>query len=110
MIWNGSRTIIIPSNKYKQWHEQESWNVRSQKPIKGIKRCKITYQFYTNDKRRRDASNLIESINDLLVDNGVLVDDNWFVIEEMHILPVVYDKDVKPHVDVEIYPLANSDN
>ena len=33
--------------------------------------------FYVQDLRRRDVSNMIESINDLFVDMGVVVDDDW---------------------------------
>lgn len=33
--------------------------------------------FYCKDLRRRDVSNMLESINDLLVDTGILKDDDW---------------------------------
>lgn len=37
----------------------------------------INYVFYCQDLRRRDVSNMLESINDLLVDVGILKDDDW---------------------------------
>ena len=33
--------------------------------------------FYCKDLRRRDVSNMLESINDLLVDAGIIEDDDW---------------------------------
>lgn len=33
--------------------------------------------FYVQDLRRRDVSNMIESINDLFVDEGIVKDDDW---------------------------------
>lgn len=33
--------------------------------------------FYVQDLRRRDVSNMIESINDLFVDLGIVADDDW---------------------------------
>ena len=33
--------------------------------------------FYVQDLRRRDVSNMIESINDLFVDLGIVEDDDW---------------------------------
>jgi len=45
-----------------------------------IKKCKsITCHIYYGTKRKKDNTNVVESIHDLLVDTGILEDDNWQV-------------------------------
>ena len=97
------RNIIVSSERHQDWHEIAMYELLEQLiPRDGIKSCNITYQFYTPTKHRKDSSNLIESINDLLVDYGLLDDDNWFVIHEQKILPVIYEKDGKDGVQITI--------
>lgn len=91
-VKNG-RLINIPSQRYKDWHKDATTQLIAQKcPKLGLAGVYIEYQLFAKDKRAKDASNTIESINDLLVDYGMLKDDNWFTIEEMHVLPVIVDK------------------
>ncbi len=87
------RIMIFPSTEFERWHKpavlqmklQMSRMVQAHWPIP---RCKhvIAKIFYT-DKRRRDTSNTFESIMDLLVDAGVLTDDNWSVVGPTLIYP-----------------------
>ena len=65
----------FPSRKYSEWHEDAGWQIKSLKPIKH--RIKIDYIFTPKDRRLFDVSNKIESINDLLVDMGIIEDDNY---------------------------------
>jgi Holliday junction resolvase RusA-like endonuclease len=39
--------------------------------------------FLMPDARRTDLTNKAESVADLLVDNGIIKDDSWQVIDEM---------------------------
>lgn len=41
----------------------------------------IQYVFRLPDKRRTDISNKLESVNDLLVEYGLLLDDNCLIID-----------------------------
>ena len=71
----------FPNKKYTEWHKSATKQLEAIEPmdfnwIMGIK-CEINYMFYVQDLRRRDVSNMLESINDLLVDVGILEDDNW---------------------------------
>jgi len=59
----------------------------------------IHIHFKFGDKRRTDLTNKAESINDLLVDNGIIPDDEWKVLENV-ILSCEYEKDVW---ETEIY-------
>lgn len=70
---------MLPSKSYREWQEAKSWELKAQKlpKLEGFKKIEIT--IYAPDKRSADLSNKTESIMDLLVDNGVIEDDNWFI-------------------------------
>lgn len=70
--------IIMPSENHKKWHKDASKQLigRTDK-IKSNHLCLI---FYTRDARKRDLTNLAESVMDLLVDNAYIVDDNYYVV------------------------------
>lgn len=70
----------FPSKRYTEWHKSASeqlGRVEGSPGIGIIAKKTINYMFYVQDARRRDVSNMIESINDLLVDIGILEDDDW---------------------------------
>lgn len=71
----------FPSKRYSEWHRNSSLQLQTilegGLTINSDLKCEIEYRFYVQDLRRRDVSNMIESINDLLVDLGILKDDDW---------------------------------
>jgi len=74
----------IPSKRYKEWHSSASEQLIQQvKNIKEITPKTVVLTFYAPDKRVADLTNKTESVMDLLVDNGVFKDDNWWVIKEL---------------------------
>lgn len=69
---------IVPSKAYQMWHKEQmatlAGSVRIPSPVS------IEYRFWIGGKAvpaRFDLSNAIESINDLLVDAGILEDDSF---------------------------------
>ena len=60
----------------------------------------ISIKIYAPDKRKADLTNKAESIMDLLVDNGKIEDDNWFVIGDIRLLFGGVDK-VNPRAEIE---------
>ena len=79
----GGRVIVIPSENYKVWHEEQSYMIKKYRPKKPIEKCEVEILFYAPDKRKADLTNKAESLMDLLVDNNFIVDDNWFVCYEI---------------------------
>lgn len=70
----------FPSKRYAEWHKNSSLHLESileKLTPERFGKVTINYMFYVQDLRRRDVSNMIESINDLLVDLGVIEDDDW---------------------------------
>lgn len=75
------RLALISSKKHAEWHksavEQLKTILEDEVTINSELKHEISYMFYCKDLRRRDTSNMLESINDLLVDVGILTDDDW---------------------------------
>ena len=77
----------FPSKRYTEWHKSAQMQLLSVwkhfKPIDVP--CKIHMTFTHGDLRRRDSDNGTSSILDLLVDCGILADDNWQIVKGLTI-------------------------
>ena len=82
----------FPSKKYKEWHEQASWQLYTQEKPLNVEHCTVELYFHAPDKRRWDLTNKAESIMDLLVDNGILKDDNAHVVSKLTLVNCGFDK------------------
>lgn len=92
MLRNG-RPILVPNNKFNQWHKKAKAEVLGISPEwkeaiqcgcqKEKKVCRIEINLYAPDKRKGDLTNRAESLLDLLVDCGILKDDNWFEVPQV---------------------------
>lgn len=96
------RPYIIQSKAYRNYEKQAGWfingglrNLRISAPIN------VQCLFYMPTKRRCDLTNMLESIDDVLVKYGVLEDDNCNIIVSHDGSRVLYDK-VNPRTEVVI--------
>ena len=64
----------------------------------------VKYTFYMQTKRRVDGLNLAAAIDDILVDAGVIIDDNRDIVAGHDGTRVYYDKE-HPRVEIEITPV-----
>lgn len=97
----GNRCIVAPSKNFKEWHDVAMVELTLLKPPLGIELSHVELTFYSPDMRRADLTNKAESIMDLLVDGGVIVDDSW---HHVPYLPLKYggnDPD-NPRVEIAI--------
>lgn len=70
----------FPSSKYTAWHKLASSQLIETSPFS----CgKLTISFIAGDRRKFDLTNKAESIMDLLVDCGLIEDDNYSIIPEL---------------------------
>lgn len=86
----------IPSKKYREWHEIAAVQILAQKGSQRLSEAlqrvlRLEVMFYHGDMRKRDCDNGLSSICDLLVDCGVLADDNWKIVRDV-IVSNAYDK------------------
>lgn len=94
------RPFIMPSKQYKDYEAAAARYV----PNIGKKiDCPVNVQtvFYMPTRRKVDKANLEESIHDVLVYAGLLVDDNRDIIAGTDGSRVYYDKD-NPRTEVTI--------
>lgn len=99
---NTGRPFITPSKAYKRYEKQAGWYLNG-----GLRFLKISApvniacKFYMPTRRRCDLTNLLESIDDVLVKYGVLMDDHCGIIVSHDGSRVLYDKE-KPRTEVTI--------
>ncbi len=104
MVCRGRTPILLPSSAYTAWHKEVSLQLK--KIDKVIESCEVILTIYAPDKRGSDLTNKAESIMDLLVDNHIIKDDNWFVVNTVTLKLGGVDKD-NPRVDIEIHYANN---
>lgn len=78
----------IPSKRYQKWHQSAVMQVQllGEKPDNPIDYPVLVHLKFTHgDLRRRDSDNGCSSIMDMLVDEGVLSDDNWQIVKDIGI-------------------------
>lgn len=98
------RPFIAQSERYKKYERQVISFVISQgvPPVAIDEPVAIIVRFYMPTKRRCDTVNLQEALWDILVDAGVLADDNRDIIAWADAM-TFYDKE-NPRTEVKILP------
>lgn len=104
-IMHSSKTgkpFIMPSQQYRDYEAKAAWHckkARVQRPIE--EPVEVKCLFYMPTRRRVDLTNLLESIDDVLVRAGVLKDDHSGIIVSHDGSRVLYDKQ-NPRTEVYI--------
>ena len=106
IIMAGPHPRIISSEDYDDWHERASYEVkgcinRGEATRGETERKIIVITMYGPSKARFDLTNKAESLMDLLVDNGVLVDDSWIYVPELYLRYGGVDKE-NPRAEIII--------
>ena len=104
IIRRGNRSMLVSSRAHSIWHTDAMWQLKEQRtrPMEG--KIGIEMMFYFPDKRRADLTNKAESIMDLLVDAGIIEDDNANVCPEVFLRFGGVDKE-RPRVEVSLVAL-----
>lgn len=76
IIYKKGRVFIISSKQHQEWQ------LKGASPIKANE---LTLVFYDKTRHKADLTNRSESIMDILVDSGLIPDDNWFIISKLHL-------------------------
>lgn len=93
------KPFIMPSKQFKEYEEVAAWYIP--KGIRINRPVNVKCLFYMPTKRRCDLTNLLEAIDDVMVNAGLLSDDNYTVIESHDGSRVLYDKE-NPRTEVYI--------
>lgn len=87
-VQRGANVFMVPSAAHEAWHTEQMAAILPLKdrPRKIARVKSVEIHFTADSERRADLSNKAESIMDLLVDVGILTDDNWFVVPELKLV------------------------
>lgn len=99
-VQRGRNIFMIPSEAHERWHA-EQYPSLMRCNLKGVTSAKITITFCPSTKRRADLSNKAESVMDLLVDCGIIRDDDWFTVADLHLKRGEISKE-DPHAFIEL--------
>lgn len=103
----GGRVMNFPSKDYVEWHKIAELQILAKGiPEKPYENITAHITIYAPDKRASDLTNKAESIMDLLVDTGVIKDDNWFVCPLILLQFGGVDKE-NPRAIVKLSPLPS---
>ena len=98
-VRNG-RMINIPSQRYKEWHDQAMLQ------LKGLSTFKPPYElvcvFYFRDRRPRDLDNALASVCDLLQDAKIIENDDAKLLTKVTAIYGGVSKKT-PRVKIELY-------
>lgn len=100
---------IMPSQQSMDYEAEALWHckrARVQRPID--EPVEVKCLFYMPTRRRVDLTNLLESIDDVMVRAGVLKDDHSGIIVSHDGSRVLYDKD-NPRTEVFIREMEGAD-
>jgi len=76
------RIMVMPSIPYREWHKTALLELKNAHTLNGT--CEVVHlTFYAENKRKFDLSNKAESIMDLLVDAGIIEDDNYSIVPKL---------------------------
>ena len=105
----GNRPIKYNTKAYTAWHKVACETIGYSRMAQGIDSPVIlNCQFYMSTRRNVDLSALYEGIQDVLVEMGVLVDDNSKIVIAHDGSRVHYDKE-NPRLEVHITPVKQGE-
>jgi len=100
-VKNG-RLMNLPSKDYVKWHKLASEQVSGIPKWETDGISKVELSIWAPDKRASDLTNKAESVMDLLVDNGIIKDDNWWIVNRVELIFKGVDR-ANPRCEVLIH-------
>lgn len=85
--------VLLPSKRYMEWEAAAKRVIGLYgRPAAPFAAARITIDIFHGDMVHRDTNNATQGIQDVLVETGVIADDNWMVIGA---------PEVRHHIDVQ---------
>lgn len=98
------KPFIAQSKQYRAYEQQALWFIPKAKPIDYP--VNVRCLFYMPTRRKCDLTNMLESIDDVMVKAGLLKDDHYSIIAAHDGSRVLYDK-ANPRTEVYIERMDN---
>lgn len=91
VIYNNGRPLVIQSKQYLQFERDCSYFLKKYSRHIDIP-INLKCVFYVPDKRKRDLSNLLNAIQDVLVKYDVIADDNYNIVQSVDGSRIIFEK------------------
>lgn len=102
-----SRPMIIQSELYKQY-ERECAMFLPKLESAINKKVNLRCTFIVPDRRKRDLTNLLNAIQDILVKYKVIEDDNYNIVNSIDGSRIIYKKgEAKTIIEIEMQEAVN---
>ena len=101
VVHNGTRMYVRPSKAYEEYRRAAFLQIPGSMRQQISQRINLKCVYFMQTRRRVDLVNLLEATCDILVDAGVLEDDNSRIVAGHDGSRVDYDKEC-PRVEIEI--------
>ena len=85
------KPMIIQSKLYKEFEQECGYYLLKYKKNISVP-INLKCTFYVKDKRKRDIVNLLNAIQDILVEYGVIADDNYNIVKSVDGSRIIYEK------------------
>lgn len=95
------RSFIAPSSRFKQYEREAAWFLRPRPPRPIECPLNIKCLFYMPTRRLVDLTNLLEAVDDVMVNEGIIKDDNSRIVVAHDGSRVLYDKS-NPRTEITI--------
>lgn len=96
------RPMLLPSRKFQEWEKRARLAIMAEgRPPEPFKAARLSMVIYHGDLIKRDSNNATQGVQDVLVDMGVIQDDNWMVIGTPEVSHMVDVEDPRLEVTVE---------
>lgn len=97
----GRGAVLLPSKRYREWDKEAKRVILAYgRPQRPFAAARLTIAIYHGDAVRRDTNNATQGIQDVLVEMGVIEDDNWMVIGSPEVMHFVDLADPRMEVTV----------
>ena len=101
-IVNRKTGRCFPSKRYLEWQKAARAVIMAEgRPLEPLKAARLFMTIYHGDMIRRDTNNATQGIQDVLVEMGVIADDNWMVIGSPEVKHMIDVDDPRLEVLVE---------
>lgn len=96
------RSVLLPSKQYRAWEKSVRAVISIYgRPPEPFAAARIVIRIFHGDAVKRDTNNATQGIQDVLVDMGVIADDNWMVIGSPEVSHFIDVGD--PRMEVDVY-------
>lgn len=100
------RPMILQSNLYLTFEKEFGLYINKYKGIMIKQPINLKCIIYTGNRRRKDLTNLLNAIQDILVKYKVIADDNYNIVQSLDGSKILYRKN-QPEILIEISEAKN---